>query len=54
MSRPADRDGRTAHFEGLFRAHYTAVAGYIRRRADPELVDDLVNEVFLVAWRRLG
>jgi len=53
MSRPADRDGRTAHFEGLFRAHYTAVAGYIRRRADPELVDDLVNEVFLVAWRRL-
>lgn len=53
MSNRADHDRRTACFEQLFRAQYTAVAGYVRRRSDPGLVDDLVNEVFLVAWRRL-
>jgi RNA polymerase sigma-70 factor (ECF subfamily) len=40
-------------FEALFRAEYRAVADYIGRRAEPDVVDDLVNEVFLVAWRRL-
>jgi len=40
-------------FEALFRAEYPAVAVYIGRRAEPDVVDDLVNEVFLVAWRRL-
>lgn len=53
MSHQADRDDRTARFERLFRAQYPAVAGYVRRRADAALADDLVNEVFLVAWRRL-
>jgi RNA polymerase sigma-70 factor (ECF subfamily) len=53
MSRPADRNDRTARFEALFRAQYPAVARYVRRRAEPANVDDLVNEVFLVAWRRL-
>jgi RNA polymerase sigma factor (sigma-70 family) len=52
MSQPAECDGRTARFERLFRAEYPAVAGYVRRRAEPGLVEDLVNEVFLVAWRR--
>ncbi len=53
MSHQADRDDQTARFERLFRAQYPAVAGYVRRRADAALADDLVNEVFLVAWRRL-
>ena len=52
MSEPAECDGRTARFERLFRAEYPTVAGYVRRRAEPGIVDDLVNEVFLVAWRR--
>jgi RNA polymerase sigma-70 factor, ECF subfamily len=52
MSQGVDRDDRTARFEQLFRAQYPAVAGYVRRRAEPDLLDDLVNEVFLVAWRR--
>jgi DNA-directed RNA polymerase specialized sigma24 family protein len=51
MSEPAECDGRTARFERLFRAEYPAVAGCVRRRAEPGLVEDMVNEVFLVAWR---
>jgi RNA polymerase sigma factor (sigma-70 family) len=53
MHRPAEPEDRSARFEALFRAEYPAVAGYIGRRAEPDLVDDLVDEVFLVAWRRL-
>jgi RNA polymerase sigma-70 factor (ECF subfamily) len=52
MSTGADRDDQTARFEQLFRAQYATVAGYVARRAEPDLRDDLVNEVFLVAWRR--
>jgi RNA polymerase sigma-70 factor (ECF subfamily) len=37
----------------LFRAHYRDVAAYVRRRARPDLVEDVVAETFLVAWRRL-
>jgi len=39
--------------EELFRQHYRDVAGYVRRRAEPDLVEDVVAETFLVAWRRL-
>lgn len=39
--------------EALVRAHRAAVVTYVRRRAPPEAVDDLVAETFLVAWRRL-
>jgi RNA polymerase sigma-70 factor (ECF subfamily) len=53
MSDHIDSDHRTERFERLFRAQYPVVAGYLRRRVEPGLVDDLVNEVFLVAWRRL-
>jgi RNA polymerase sigma factor (sigma-70 family) len=48
--------GRTpdeAKLESIFRRHYSAVAGYVRRRAAPQLADDVVAETFLVAWRRL-
>jgi RNA polymerase sigma-70 factor, ECF subfamily len=53
MSHPADRDDRTARFERLFRTHYADVAGYVGRRANAGHRDDLVNEVFLIVWRRL-
>lgn len=39
--------------EALFRGHYREVAAYIRRRAQSDLVEDVVAETFLVAWRRL-
>lgn len=53
MTRRPALDDRTARFERLFRAQYPAVAAYVGRRAEAAQVDDLVNEVFLVAWRRL-
>jgi RNA polymerase sigma-70 factor (ECF subfamily) len=53
MRRTPEPQNRTERFEALFRAEYRAVADYIGRRAEPDVVDDLVNEVFLVAWRRL-
>lgn len=39
--------------EALFRRHYRDVAAYVRRRAEPDLIEDVVAETFLVAWRRL-
>lgn len=39
--------------EILFRSHYRDVEAYVRRRAEPDLVEDVVAETFLVAWRRL-
>lgn len=42
-----------ARMEALFRRHYRDVAAYVRRRAEPDLVEDVVGETFLVAWRRL-
>ena len=49
----AGHQSATGRFERLFRAHHSAVVGYVRRRAAAEAVDDLVEETFLVAWRRL-
>jgi RNA polymerase sigma-70 factor, ECF subfamily len=46
MSRP------DARFEALFRSHQPPVLAYVRRRAPAEIVDDVVNQTFLVAWRR--
>lgn len=46
---PGDR------FEALFEAHHRALLAYAARRC-PSLTDaeDVVADVFLVAWRRLG
>lgn len=52
--RDADRAAAEARLEMLFRRHHRDVAAYVRRRAGPDLIDDVVAETFLVAWRRLG
>jgi RNA polymerase sigma factor (sigma-70 family) len=40
-------------FQALYDAHAGAVLGYARRRAARADADDVLAEVFLVAWRRL-
>lgn len=39
-------------FEQLYREHAGRVLAYARRRTTQEAADDVVAEVFLVAWRR--
>jgi RNA polymerase sigma-70 factor (ECF subfamily) len=41
-------------FEQMYRAHADAVETYARRRSDAQTADEVVADVFLVAWRRLG
>lgn len=42
-----------ARFDALFRAHYGAVVRYAVRRVGQDASGEIVNETFLVAWRRL-
>ena len=42
-----------ARFEAVYRAHAGAVRTYVRRRSDAQTADDVVADVFVVAWRRL-
>ncbi|MFF1452132.1 RNA polymerase sigma factor [Streptomyces sp. NPDC058274] len=41
-----------AQFTDVYRAHYEDVLRFVRRRAHPMNVDDVVGETFLAAWRR--
>lgn len=45
----ADRE----RFEALWDAHFDAVLGYARRRADDDAADEATSHTFLTAWRRL-
>jgi RNA polymerase sigma factor (sigma-70 family) len=47
-----ESDRRQA-FEKLFATHYRAVRGYVLRRAPSSALEDVMSDVFLVAWRRL-
>ena len=42
-----------ARLEALFCDNFSAVRSYVRRRAPESMVDDVVAETFLVAWRRI-
>ena len=39
--------------ERLYRAHADQVHAYARRRSDAQSADEVLAEVFLIAWRRL-
>jgi RNA polymerase sigma-70 factor, ECF subfamily len=41
-------------FEALYAAHYQAIAGYVMRRVAAGEADDVIAQVFTVAWRRFG
>jgi len=47
-----DEEGRRRRFETLFDSAYEPLLAYARRRVPAE-ADDVVADVFLVAWRRL-
>lgn len=42
-----------ARFEALYRAQCGAVRSFVYRRASPAVADDVVADVFVIAWRRL-
>ncbi len=48
-----DNDQRRARLESLFAAHAAIVLAYARRRTDSTTADDVLSEVFVIAWRRL-
>jgi RNA polymerase sigma-70 factor (ECF subfamily) len=49
-----DRETAEQRFEALYVAHYRAIAGYVLRRVPADAADDVIAQVFAVAWRRFG
>lgn len=43
----------TMRFTSLFEESYSSVLAYVMRRAQRDMVDDVVADTFLTAWRRL-
>jgi RNA polymerase sigma-70 factor (ECF subfamily) len=41
-------------FGALYTGSYQEITGYVRRRVPPDAADDVVAQVFTVAWRRFG
>jgi RNA polymerase sigma factor (sigma-70 family) len=52
MMTPPDRH-RKERFEALFERCHPEVRAYVLRRAPQAIVEDVVSETFLVAWRAL-
>jgi len=50
----AAQAGESASFDALYRRHARVVRAVLLGRANREDVDDLIQEVFLAAWRQLG
>jgi RNA polymerase sigma-70 factor, ECF subfamily len=44
--------GSERAFEALYTAHYQAIAGYVRRRVAAHEADDVIAQIFAVAWHR--
>jgi GDPmannose 4,6-dehydratase len=49
-----DEDVLVEHFDQLYRRYAPLITAYVRRRIDRSEVDDVVAQVFVVAWRRLA
>jgi GDPmannose 4,6-dehydratase len=49
-----DEDVLVEHFDQLYRRYAPLITAYVRRRVDRSEVDDVVAQVFVVAWRRLA
>jgi DNA-directed RNA polymerase specialized sigma24 family protein len=47
-------DIRQERFEKLYASHCDDILRFAVRRVDPDAAWDVVEETFLVAWRRLG
>jgi RNA polymerase sigma-70 factor (ECF subfamily) len=45
--------GSRTRFEAVYRAHCGAVRAFVHRRVAAAAADDVVSEVFVIAWRRL-
>lgn len=43
--------GRDERFAALYETHFEAIYAYVRRRAEPSDVTDILQEVFAAAWR---
>jgi RNA polymerase sigma factor (sigma-70 family) len=46
--------GAQERFRGLFAEHYVSILNYARRRVVEDAASDVVEEVFIVVWRRLS
>src|ERR1700732_2486194 len=54
MADSSDRsDARSSRFGEVFAESFATVRPYVVRRADAAVVDDVLSETFLVAWRRI-
>ena len=49
-----DQGGRERRFEAFYTAHYQPIAGYVLRRVPTGEADDVIAQIFTVAWRRFG
>ncbi len=49
----AEVTGNDERFGSLYEAHRAALAGYCQRRVAGDLVDEVMADVFVAAWRRV-
>src|SRR5215469_4907890 len=54
MIGPQASAGTSARFEAFYRGRYQEIAAYVRRRVPEDAADDVIANVFTVAWRRFG
>jgi len=54
MIGPQASAGTAARFEAFYRGRYQEIAAYVRRRVGHDAADDVIANVFTVAWRRFG